>query len=104
MVINKFSADKEMNDYLTSALSKDARGIKFLAKVGEQFAENKVPEFQMKRFSLAPEEALEEVQKIKMDMNGPYMNQSGKFSDKEHAAAVDRVNHLLSVYAKRRQG
>jgi hypothetical protein len=104
MVINKFSNDQEMNDYLTASLSKDPRGIKFLAKVGEQFAENKVPEFQMKRFSLAPEEALEEIQKIKMDMDGPYMNQKGKFTDKEHQAAVDRVNHLFAVYQKGRQG
>ena len=102
MVINKFSTDQEMNDYLTSALSKDARGIKFLAKIGEQFAENKVGEFQMKRFSLAPDEALEEVKKIKMDLNGPYMNQAGKFTDKEHMAAVDRVNGLLEIYNKRK--
>lgn len=102
MVINKFSNDQDTNDYITSALSKDARGIKFLAKVGEQFAENKVPEFQMKRFSLAPEEALEEIQKIKQDMDGPYMNQKGKFSDREHTAAVDRVNHLFGVFQKGR--
>lgn len=101
MVINKFSNDQKMNDYLTSSLSKDPNGIKFLAKIGEQFAENKVPEFQMKRFSLAPEEALEEVQKIKMDMNGPYMNQSGKYTEREHRAAIDRVNHLLGVSQKR---
>jgi hypothetical protein len=104
MVINKFSADQEMNDYLTAALSKDPRGIKFLAKVGDQFAENKIGEFQMKRFSLAPEEALEEVRKIKMDMDGPYMNSKGKHTDKEHQAAIDRVNHLLGVYQKGRQG
>ena len=104
MVINKFSNDKETNDWVTASLSKDARGIKFLAKVGEQFAENKVPEFQMKRFSLAPEEAMEEVKKMKIDLDGPYMNQKGKFTDKEHQVAVDRANHLLGVYQKGRQG
>jgi hypothetical protein len=104
MVINKFSDSKETNDKITALLSRDPAGIKFLAKVGEQFAENKVPEFQMKRFSLAPEEALEEVTKIKMDMDGPYMNSKGRWTPKEHDAAVDRVNHLLGVYQKGRQG
>lgn len=103
MVINKFSDSQETNDKITALLSKDPAGIKFLAKVGEQFAENKVPEFQMKRFSLAPEEAMEEVNKIRQDPNGPYMNQNGKFTDKEHQASVDRVNHLLGVYFKGRQ-
>ena len=103
MVINKFSADQEMNDYITSSLSKDPRGIEFLAKRGEQFAENKIPEFQMKRFSLAPEEAMDEVNKIRHDQDGPYMNTKGKFTDKEHQVAVDRVNHLLGVYFKGRQ-
>jgi len=101
MVINKFSTGQEMNDKITAMLSKDPDGIKFLAKVGEQFAENKVPEFQMKRFSLAPEEAMEEVRKITMDMDGPYMNMKGKFTAKEHEAAIDRVNHLLGVSQKR---
>ena len=104
MVINKFSNSQEMNDKITAMLSKDPDGIRFLAKVGEQFAENKVPEFQMKRFSLAPEEALEEVNKIKQDLDGPYMNQKGKYTEKEHQAAVDRVNHLFGIYQKGRQG
>jgi hypothetical protein len=97
MVINKFSNDQEQNDYITSVLSGDPKGIKFLAKIGEQFAENKVGEFQMKRFSLAPEEAMSEVEKIKNDMDGPYMNQSGKWSSREHQAAIDRVNSLIAT-------
>ena len=103
MVINKFSDSQETNDKITALLSKDPAGIKFLAKVGSQFAENKVPEFQMKRFSLAPEEALDEVIKIKMDLDGPYHNSKGKFTAKEHQVAVDRVNHLIGVYQKNRQ-
>lgn len=101
MVINKFSNDQETNDYITASLSKDPRGIKFLAKVGEQFAENKVPEFQMKRFSLAPEQALEEAKKMTIDLDGPYHNQKGKFTDKEHNVAIDRYNHLIGVSMKR---
>jgi hypothetical protein len=94
MVINKFSNDQDMNDYITAVLSQDPRGIKFLAKIGDQFAENKVGEFQMKRFSTSPEEAQNEIDKLVKDLDGPYMNQSGKFTDREHQAAIDRVNHL----------
>lgn len=103
MVINKFSSDKDMNDYLTTVMTQDPRGIKFLAKIGDQFAENKVGEFQMKRFTLAPAEAMEEVQKMSRDLQGPYMNQSGKFTDREHQAAIDRYNMLLMT-ANKRQG
>jgi len=47
---------------------------------------------------------LEEIQKIKLDMNGPYMNQGNKFTEREHQAAVDRVNHLFGISQKGRQG
>lgn len=104
MVINKFSDDQEMNDYITAVLSQDPKGIKFLAKVGEQFAENKVPEFQMKRFTLAPEEAQNEIDKMVKDLDGPYMNAKGKFTAHEHQAAMDRVNSLrASILRAKRQ-
>lgn len=103
-VINKFSNDQEMNDYLTSMLSKDSRGIEFLAKVGEQFAENKIGNFEMKRFSLAPEEAAEEIEKMTRDLDGPYMNSSGKHTEREHQAAMDRRNHLQNVINRANQG
>jgi hypothetical protein len=93
MVINKFSDDQETNDYITSVLSQDPRGVKFLAKVGDQFAENKIGEFQMKRFSLAPEEAREEWQKIARDPNHAY--NSDKATPKERQAAIDYVNSLI---------
>jgi hypothetical protein len=97
LVINKFADDQESNDFITAVLSSDPRGIKFLAKVGEQFAENKVGEFQMKRFSLAPEEAQSEIDKMVKDLDGPYMNQGNKFSGAEHQAAIDRVNALRAM-------
>ena len=103
MVINKFSVDQGMNDYLTAVLSKDPRGIKFLAKIGDQFAENKVGEFQMKRFTLAPEQAMEEISNLKKDLDGPYHNMKGKFSDAEHQRAVDQVNGLMAAAIKGRQ-
>ena len=93
-VINKFSPDQETNDYLTNQLSKDPRAIKFLAKIGEQFAENKVGEFQMKRFSLAPEEAQNEINKMVKDLEGPYMNVKSKHTEAEHQAAIARVDML----------
>lgn len=95
MVINKFSDSQEMNDYVTSVLSKDPHGIKFLAKIGDQFAENKIGEFQMKRFSLAPEQARDEWHKITRDPNHPYNND--KATPRERQAAIDQVNALIKV-------
>ena len=102
MVINKFATDKESNDYITNILSGDPRGIKFLAKIGEQFAENKIGEFRMKRFSLAPDEAQTEIDKMTSDLSGPYMNQSGKFTEREHQEAIDRVNTLRAMINRAR--
>jgi hypothetical protein len=100
MVINKFAPDKEANDFITATLSKSSAGIKFLAKIGEQFAENKVGEFQSKRFTLAPEQAQEEIQKITRDPNHPYNNT--KATDREHQAAVDYVNSLYAAINRAR--
>lgn len=99
-VINKFSADQDSNDFITNQLAKDPRGAKFLASIGEQFAENKVPEFQLKRFSLAPEEAQNEIDRMTQDLDGPYMNTKGKFTEKEHETAIARVNHLRQLIVK----
>lgn len=104
MVINKFSDDAETNDYLTAALSQDARGIKFLAKIGEQFAENKVGEFQMKRFAMAPDEIQNEIDKMAVDLNGAYMNQTGKFTEREHQEAIERMNNLRVQLMKAKSG
>jgi len=95
LVINKFSGDQETNDYITSVLSQDARGIEFLAKIGEQFAENKMGEFGMKRFSLEPEQAREQWHKITRDPNHPYNND--KASPRERQAAIDQVNALIKA-------
>jgi len=100
MVINKFAGDKETEDYITAALAKDPRGIKFLAKVGGQFAENKIGNFQSARFSLSPDQAAEELSKMKNDMNGPYMNQMNKFSSQEHDRAMARANELIAIIKK----
>lgn len=101
MVINKFSDDQEMNDYITAALSQDPRGIKFLAKIGDQFAENKMGDFQLKRFTRTPEEALAEIDKILRDPNHPYINP--KATSKEHEEAVEYVNRLYAI-ANKKQG
>lgn len=98
MVINKFSADAETNDYITAVLSQDPRGIAFLAKIGDQFAENKVGEFSMKRFTLSPEQAREEWMKITRDQNHPYNND--KATPRERQAAIDYVNSLIATANK----
>ncbi len=96
-VINQFSEDKEMNDFLTSVLTSDPKGIRFLKKLGDQFAENKVGDFNVKRFAVTPEEAQAEIDKMSKDLDGPYMNQKNKFTDQEHAAAIERVNTLRTI-------
>lgn len=98
MVINKFSKDQEMSDYLTATLSADPRGIRFLAEIGSQFAENKIGEFQIKRFSLAPEEASTEIDKIVRDPKHAYNNP--KATGEEHQAAIDYVNSLYAILDK----
>lgn len=99
-VINKFGSDQDAIDFITATLAKDPRGVKFLAKIGDQFAENKIPEFSMKRFSLAPDEAQGEIDKMTHDLEGPYMNTANKYTPKEHQAAIDRVNALRASINK----
>lgn len=99
-VINQFSGDKETADFLTAALLADPKGIKFLAKLGGQFSENKVGDFNVKRFAVSPEEAQNEIDKMTRDLEGPYMNQSNKFTAQEHAAAIERMNSLRAVVAR----
>uniref|UniRef100_A0A6M3K7J5 Capsid assembly protein n=1 Tax=viral metagenome TaxID=1070528 RepID=A0A6M3K7J5_9ZZZZ len=98
MVINKFSTDKEENDYLTATFTKDPRGVRFLAKLGNQFAENKVGEFHATRFAKSPDEAQAELNKIRSDPNHPYLNPKAPF--KEHEMAVELVNRLESIVFK----
>lgn len=97
-VINKFSGDKDTEDFITSVLAKDPRGVKFLAKIGNQFAENKIGEFSMKRFSLTPEQAEGEINAILNDPKHPYNNE--KALEGERNSAIDYVNSLYSTIAK----
>lgn len=97
-VINKFSGDQETTDFLTATLVKDPRGIKFLAKIGNEFAENKIGEFSMKRFSLSPEEAQKEIDSIMRDPKHPYNDPTA--TEAEHQRAVDYVNSLIAKTQK----
>lgn len=99
-VISQFAENQEQNDYLTSVLSSDPQGIKFLAKLGEQFAENKVGSFNVKRFSVTPDEAKGEIEKLKGDLNGPYFNGGKKFTPAEQEEAIKRVNDLQAVITR----
>ena len=95
MVINKFSADQEMNDYITSVLSSDPRGIKFLAKIGDQFSENKIGDFKYGRHALTPEEAQKELDSIRSDANHPYNNDKSPQAERDRA--ISYVNSLIAV-------
>lgn len=95
MVIQKFSDDQAMADFLTSALSKDPAGMRFLAKIGNQFSENKIGDFQYKRFAMTVEEAQNELARIKNDPNHAYNNE--RATEKDHEEAVAHVNRLLAI-------
>ena len=94
-VINKFCDSQEQADLITNLLAQSPEGVKFLSKIGNQFAENKIGDFSLKKFSLAPEEAFNEWQKIVRDDNHPYNNE--KATSKEREAAIDLVNSLIKA-------
>ena len=98
MVVNKFSSDQEMNDLVTSKLVSDPRGIKFLAKIGEQFAENRIGEFKYQRHSLTPDEIEMELSSIRNNPNHPYNNEKAVQSERD--AAIKYVNGLIDSKLK----
>lgn len=100
MVINKFADSQEAQDYVTAALSKDPRGIKFLAKIGNQFSENKMGDFAHKRFSLTPEQAQSEIDSILSQPNHPYNNDRSPQGERDRA--IDYVNGLYKQIARSR--
>lgn len=100
-VINQFSPDKETNEYITASLLKNPGAVKWLKSVGDQFAENKVGDFNIKRFAVSPDEANAEITKLTSDMNGPYFNMARKHSAAEQDATIKRVNELREVVAKK---
>ncbi len=103
-VINQFAPDKETGEFITASLLKNAGAVKWLKSVGEQFAENKVGEFNIKRFAITPDEAQAEITKLTSDMNGPYFNLKRTHSKAEQDATVKRVTDLRAVVAKAQQG
>jgi hypothetical protein len=98
MVINKFASEQDSQDFITATLAKDPRGIKFLAKIGSQFAENKIGDFSYSRFSLSPEQAQTEIDKILADPKHPY--NSDKATEAERTRAIDYVNSLYVAKSK----
>ena len=98
MVINKFSSDQAMQDYVTATLLKNPMGIKFISKIGTQFAENKVGEFGFKRFSLTPDQAQAEIDAIRSDPKHPYNND--RANPLERDRAIDYVNNLIKQVQK----
>jgi len=101
-VINKFAGDKETEDFLTATFTKDPRAVKFLAAIGNQFAENKVGEFQLKRFTLSPDDANAEINKILQDPAHPYLND--KATPAEREKAISYVNSLYALINKAKKG
>jgi hypothetical protein len=102
MVINKFAADQETQDWVTSRLVNDPRGIKFLARLGEQFAENKIGEFGYKNFSLTPDQAQTQIDEILKDPKHPYNDERANPGERERA--IDLVNGLYAAIEKAQRG
>lgn len=98
LVINKFSSDKDMEDYVTASILKNPMGAKFLAKIGNQFAENKIGDFGYKKFSLTADQAQTEIDQILRDPKHPYNDD--KVATREREKAIDYVNSLYSVIAR----
>ena len=102
-LINKFSDDEGMNDFITSVLCNDARGVKFLAKIGSQFSENKIGNsFQPDKFGVGNDTS-EDINKLTSDMNSPYWNRNEKYTKKEHEEAVEKVNRLRAMALRREE-
>jgi len=95
LAIAKLADSQEMGDWLTATLSKSPYGMRFLAKVGNTFAENKIGDFQYKRFGLTPEEAQKEVASIRNNPDHPYNNENAAPKDRD--AAIDHVNRLIAI-------
>ena len=100
MVINKFAENAAMNDFVTSVMVKDPRGIKFLASIGEQFAENKIGDFQYQRHSLTPEEIQRELSAIRANAEHPYNNEHAPRAERD--AAISYVNSLYEALNRTR--
>lgn len=95
MVISKFASDQETQDFVTAAILSHPNGVKFMAKIGNQFAENKIGGFGYKKFSLTPDQAQAEIDTIVRDKNHPYNND--KLPRPERDRAIDYVNNLQAT-------
>lgn len=91
-VIDTFAGSKENAQFLTAQLAGDARGQKFLADLGAQFAENSIGGFQEKsNFTLTPQQARDELAIIKA--NPDYRSDN----ERVRMPLVDRANELMRL-------
>lgn len=98
LVVNKFTEDEGENEEITALLSQSPVGVKFLAKIGDQFKENKIGDFKYQNNTMTPEEAQKEIDEIRNSPAHPYNNE--KAPEPERKRAIDYVNSLYSVINK----
>lgn len=98
MVVNKFTEDQGENEEITALLAQSPVGIKFLARIGDQFRENKIGDFKYQTNSVTPEEAQKEIDDIRNNPMHPYNND--KATEPERRRAIDYVNSLYAVINK----
>jgi len=94
-VISKFAGTKEVEQSLSAKLLQDPEAIRVFAKIGNEFAENKIEGFQYKKFSLSLAEAQAEIDAIVTNENHPYNN--GKAPSEERTRAINYVNGLYAI-------
>lgn len=97
-VVDTFSTDENMKEYLESTLMNNPMGKKFLAGLGSQFKESSIANFQNKNsFTLSPKEARIELNNLKAS------KEYNSDDDMVRGPAIDRANELLAMIAKGEQ-
>lgn len=100
-VINKFTENQEDNDWFTATILKDPRGARILAKIGEQFAENRIGEFKYETGGLSLADAEKELSSMQ-DPKHPLKDMKAPQAD--HDRAVARQNELIKIIQRLKQG
>jgi len=98
-VMNKFTESKEEFDALNAKLGTDATALKFLAKVGENFAEGTLGDVgeHGSRFTKSPAEAKQEYEAIMNNPNDIYWSGVRNNNVVSESARKERISYVESL-------
>jgi len=98
-VMNKFTGSKEEFDQLNARLGTDPTSLKFLAKMGEQFAEGTLGDMgdHQSRFTKSPADAKKEYDAIMSDPNDVYWSGVRNQNVVSESARKDRIAYVESL-------